>query len=353
MIRNTDLAAFLAEKHKLSAADAASFVDAAFAIIADGLNLGEIVKVKGLGTFKVSETKERESIDISTGERILIGSKPKIVFTPDMVLRERVNAPFASFSSVALSDGVEIDTEPTDYNGAAEQPPTEAEEASVAEKPAAQAAKEEAEAKDETKPNAPENAAGDGGDDTEETGDGGSPLRKWIWILSVLLLLSLCCCGYLLWRMEKLAQTPMLIANGNETLQESDTATLRIQAEQTDSVRVAASAGKSGSTAAPIRPNEGTDKAERQSNSASMAAPFRPNDPRIKYGAYYIVGTQCEVVVQQGQTFGGICRAYLGDDMECYVEVLNGRRSAQAGDTILIPKLITKKAWKRKIKIKN
>jgi len=350
MIRNTDLAAFLAEKHKLSDSDAAAFVDAAFAIIADGLNLGEIVKVKGLGTFKVNETKERESVDVSTGERILIGSKPKIVFTPDMVLRERVNAPFAGFSSVALSDGVEIEADPQTDISAEEQTATPSVEATAEETPTTKKETEEPKLQEDKEAEEQENTTDEGEDEEELAENSSSPLRKWVWILSALLLLSLCCCGYLLWRLEKVAQTPMLIAGDNKPTEQGDTALSLQTKKSVDTAKVTAKNALPDTAATPIRPNEPAVKAESPRRSATTATPIRPNDPRIKYGAYYIIGTQQEVVVQKGQTFSGICHAYLGDGMECYVEVLNGKKQAQPGDTIRIPKLITKKAWKKRMK---
>jgi len=368
MIRNTDLAAFVAEKHEISESNASAFVDAAFALILDGLQLGEIVKVKGLGTFKVMQTKERESVDVNTGERILLGSKPKVIFTPDMVLRERVNAPFAGFSSVPLSDGVEVEAESSPTKPAAptvdSQPDATETQAKEAEQPSiiitgepAATEKIQEEEKTDITEEKPEIAhvqhpsEAEEGDDEEETAENSSsPLRKWVWILSALLLLSLCCCGYLLWRLEKVAQTPMLIAGDNKPTEQGDTALSLQTKKSVDTAKVTAKNALPDTAATPIRPNEPAVKAESPRRSATTATPIRPNDPRIKYGAYYIIGTQQEVVVQKGQTFSGICHAYLGDGMECYVEVLNGKKQAQPGDTIRIPKLITKKAWKKRMK---
>ena len=67
------------------------------------------MKIKGLGTFKVIDTKDRESVNINTGERILIGGRGKITFTPDAVMRELVNKPFAQFQTVVLNEGVSFD----------------------------------------------------------------------------------------------------------------------------------------------------------------------------------------------------------------------------------------------------
>ena len=107
MIKITDIANTLAARHELSQADANAFVTALFSVIEDGLRTDDRqVKVKGLGTFKVTSVSPRESVDVNTGERIVIEGREKIVFTPDTVLRDRVNRTFAQFETVTLRDDV-------------------------------------------------------------------------------------------------------------------------------------------------------------------------------------------------------------------------------------------------------
>ncbi len=107
MIKITDIASTLADRHELSQADASAFVTALFSVIEDGLRTDDRqVKVKGLGTFKVTSVSPRESVDVNTGERIVIEGREKIVFTPDAVLRDRVNRPFSQFETVTLRDDV-------------------------------------------------------------------------------------------------------------------------------------------------------------------------------------------------------------------------------------------------------
>lgn len=107
MIKIADIANTLAARHELSQADANAFVTALFSVIEDGLRTDDRqVKVKGLGTFKVTSVSPRESVDVNTGERIVIEGREKIVFTPDTVLRDRVNRPFAQFETVTLRDDV-------------------------------------------------------------------------------------------------------------------------------------------------------------------------------------------------------------------------------------------------------
>ncbi len=100
-------------------------------------------------------------------------------------------------------------------------------------------------------------------------------------------------------------------------------------------------------TAARKQAAEKTKTSVSQPDSAALAAALQAEynkDARVRLGAYEITGLDREVVVLQGQTFKGICKAYLGDGMECYVEVFNGgKKEAAAGDTIKIPKLKFKK----------
>jgi len=99
----------LAKQHNLSADDAAAFVDAFFDIISSELKNGNQVKIKGLGTFKVQAVKPRESVNVNTGERVLIEGHDKISFTPDTVMKELVNKPFSQFETVVINDGVDTE----------------------------------------------------------------------------------------------------------------------------------------------------------------------------------------------------------------------------------------------------
>lgn len=102
------LAAALSEKSGLSMEDAEKFIKQMFDVANDALQQDKIVKMKWLGTFKVQSVKDRESIDVNTGERILIEGRDKISFTPDTVLKEIVNKPFAQFETVVVNDGVDF-----------------------------------------------------------------------------------------------------------------------------------------------------------------------------------------------------------------------------------------------------
>ena len=98
----------LTKRYALPEADADKFVAQMFDVLLKAVEQEGVVKVKGLGTFKLTPVGARESVDVNTGERIVIDSRNKITFVPDVVLRDRVNSPFAQFETVVLNDGVEF-----------------------------------------------------------------------------------------------------------------------------------------------------------------------------------------------------------------------------------------------------
>ena len=103
------LAQRLAEKSGISLQDAELFIRKMFDVANEGLQSDKLVKMKWLGTFKVMAGKDRESVDVNTGERIIIEGRDKISFTPDNILKEIVNKPFAQFETVVVNDGVDFD----------------------------------------------------------------------------------------------------------------------------------------------------------------------------------------------------------------------------------------------------
>lgn len=98
----------VAKKHKITVKEAEKFVSAMFDVMNEGLKTDKLVKVKGLGTFKVQAVKPRESVNVNTGERVLIEGHDKVSFTPDATMKELVNKPFAQFETVVLNDGVDF-----------------------------------------------------------------------------------------------------------------------------------------------------------------------------------------------------------------------------------------------------
>ncbi len=140
-----DLAKEVAKMHKLPQKETEQFIANMFAVVAEGLQQDKLVKVKGLGTFKVTQVKPRESVDVNTGERVLISGHDKVTFTPDSLMKELVNKPFAQFETVVINGDVDfaaidaanptvetedvtVETEPADDQAVADELANEPEE---------------------------------------------------------------------------------------------------------------------------------------------------------------------------------------------------------------------------------
>ena len=139
-ISTLELASVLSKRYGLNKKAASAFVTSVFDVVQQALEKESVVKVKGLGTFKIIDVDARESVNVNTGERVLIEGHNKITFTPDSLMKELVNKPFSQFETVVLNEGVdfaEADVEP-----AADSAPEEPVVAAAKEEPAA-AAKEE------------------------------------------------------------------------------------------------------------------------------------------------------------------------------------------------------------------
>ena len=107
----TELADMLAQKAGISKREAQQFLTDFVETIQDGVNADKLVKIKGLGTFKVIDVDARESVNVNTGERVTIDSHQKLTFTPDTAMKELVNKPFSQFETVVLNEGVVFDDE--------------------------------------------------------------------------------------------------------------------------------------------------------------------------------------------------------------------------------------------------
>lgn len=102
------LARILAEKNNMTISEAEAFIKQMFDVANGVMQADKQLKIRWLGTFKVTSVKDRESVDVNTGERIVIGGRDKITFTPDNILKEIVNKPFAQFETVVVNDGVDF-----------------------------------------------------------------------------------------------------------------------------------------------------------------------------------------------------------------------------------------------------
>lgn len=435
----------LAKQHNLSADDAAAFVDAFFDIISSELKNGNQVKIKGLGTFKVQAVKPRESVNVNTGERVLIEGHDKISFTPDTVMKELVNKPFSQFETVVINDGVdteeleripaedssdevksELDDDATTKNtseekilvgeertevedtkdetnnissvkGGAEieaednlneknlpidvieEPTTEENEAifDSEEKPSNLEEKKEekkevakevdskvdsiveskvdaivepkveeetievevksvqsvpntSEEREESSnennidkkelPNSsePTNISEDEDTDVESSENG---ILKKVALVAFIVII---CLGIFLWaRMSSTnskKKTKEVAEQVNTSEDHSSLGTQTVSADTTSVTKV----------------HKTPEKKETAKVDSFMAL---NSDPRIRYGAYNIIGIDRIVVLKKGETMEKYSRKTLGADMVGYFQVLNGRKTMQTGDTMKVPKV--------------
>ena len=125
MAKVSDFASELVSRYGLKEEEATEFITAMFDIICEQLDAPDKqVKVKGLGTFKVTSVGARASVDVNTGERIIIEGRNKISFTPEVLLRDRVNRPFVQFETVVLNDGVDFSEIDREFDGDRKEPET-------------------------------------------------------------------------------------------------------------------------------------------------------------------------------------------------------------------------------------
>ena len=444
MAKVNDFARELSDKYGLSLDDASDFISAMFDVVKEELDgTDSLVKIKGFGTFKVSAVSARASVDVNTGERIIIDGRNKISFTPEVLLRDRVNRPFVQFETVVLNDGVdfsEIDDEmdelsdsvietetqgvqlsptaptdqltdqsanqptpteqsqgvqlsptaPTDQltDQSADQPtPTEQPQGvqlsptAPTDQPTDQPSPSEPASKvvnteehrdmarrlmapksepiDDDKNKADEEKSANDMDESDDEGIviGGCKQRSprimyVLTIASFVILVSLGIGMYFLYqRIEEknhvidrletrlyaqqdtvVAVEPQCVVSdtiaSNDTLKAADAHTAEnIMKEKKDSVRASNSKAATGSTAVV-------------SAAPTATTPSDYNyDVRVRTGAYIIVGVAKVVTVQPGQSLASISKAYLGEGMECYVEVLNNCHAVKAGDKLKIPEV--------------
>ena len=393
-IRTNDIARVIATRYDIELREAIAFVGAMIDVLNDALHYEKQVKVKGLGTFKVTTVSSRESIDVTTGERISIESRDKITFTPDATLRDRVNAPFAQFETVIVNDGVDFSEIDARYQAETETDSADAEE--MVPKPAAvvalnlentnsehsgEAVVEDAtenpilledatqnpvsdgdgETGEKTLMVSEEKQGAEGGEDREEetvVSEGTSheelnllrqqlaelmeqrtevhnalrrSRRMFRWLVACFILLLFVCGGIVYYyNGQSFGQNFVAIDGGqNETAVVVPSDTL-----QADTATVSAD-----SLSAVAQ-----DESEAMDVQGEEEAVNYDADPRIRLGAYRIVGIDRTVTVLRGQTFKMISRAHLGDGMECYMEAVNpGVTTLKEGDILNIPKLELKR----------
>lgn len=359
-----EIAAVLQQKNNFDKQEANTFVTTMFQIIQERLETDGIVKVKGLGTFKMVDVEARESVSVRTGERVVISGHAKVTFTPDATMKELVNRPFSQFETVVLNDGVEFPDleEPAEEQPVVEEQPVAEEEAPVIEEQSVEEPIVEEEAPAvvapvvsqpvDEQPEAEESVAEE--PETEEPVDEEPqeerPSRWWRWllgILGVLVLMTLSALGGFYYGIK---YSPVGEMVRPDTVVIHDT----IMAAPIDSVSAVKEAEPVKEAETAKEPEAPASEAKKEEPKPAPVSeqpdPYAQKDERVRLGAYRIVGLSHEVKVLAGQTFRSICRAHLGPDMECYVEVFNDlprNPKVKEGQVIKIPKLQVKKKRKQ------
>ena len=394
-----ELAAVLSKRYGVNKKDATGFVTQMFDIIQQSLEQDKLVKIKGLGTFKIIDVDDRESVNVNTGERVLIEGHPKITFVPDALMKELVNKPFSQFETVVLNDGVDfedaasepsvaepeiVETEPAVLESESEpaamplvdfEPEPEPELIPVSEPEAApksepapkpEAAPEPEPVQEPVMEAEPEQEA-DQETETEEESESmeeeyeeeASDGKKW-WLALLALLIGLAG-GYILGNYFPFSttQTPQQEVV-KPVVPDSALIATKAAVDSIDSVTVAEPEVEEVKAEAPkvAEPKVETPKAEAPKAEAPKAAEpdkkavdqldqYQKKDSRVRTGAWRIVGTAQVVKVKEGETLSRISRRYLGPDMECYIEVYNNITAStplKAGQEIKIPQLKHKKS---------
>ena len=462
------LARILAEKNNMTISEAEAFIKLMFDVANGVMQSDKQLKIRWLGTFKVTSVKDRESVDVNTGERIIIGGRDKITFTPDNILKEIVNKPFAQFETVVVNDGVdfsEIDRKfafeakeevsaPSDEQQIAEESETSpvdkaesipvvaemsdeselkedvvsgvtvqvedlsvvSEEAEVpvseikekeqlladAQEPEQPVVKEvlvqsvtASSVQEETVVSRPEKMApvsqtkqavpvGNPENTVEEDDEESSSDRKHYfmlprYVISVAVILILLLIGGIGWfafnygkmqaqrnhlalqleEMQKVRMAKDSLAQAQKddlrTKALQDSARLAQSAEvlngvdeqnaaaQSDSLRKAVAAKEIVSKQQTEVAKQKALKEAKQKVEVQAASKYDA-DPRVRTGAYRILGVDHSIVAKSGQTLSSISKLYLGPGMECYLEAVNGGAiDVKAGQKIHIPKLALKK----------
>lgn len=455
-----DLSRLLAMRSRVSQKSADAFVNEMFDMLKDALNTEGMVKIKGLGTFRMQQVRERESIDVNTGKRVIIASHARVTFTPDSTMKESVNKPFAHFETVPLNEGVKfLDTpeenvdEIDDANAndvsiedvpSAEKPtpfevlgiqtdapiddqanasdathshiataspievvPVDAEKPqetqdtsntvtinipiepsierissvvevpvtssviadsavpSVAEVPVKASVEEHVaeepvkidnsdiieETQVEVTLDSSSNAKGEGGmscNEPEEDASDEETTSSCTWgkILAFAVAFALFfVAGVIVGRMtvplpEPKVQQPKAVVKPVAPVDTIKKDTLYVDSAKIKSETIV-------DTPKPLAESEKKDVHQEKEDKPAM--PSYDSDVRVRTGAYVITGIEGKYVVKSGQTFASIARVTLGSGMECYIEAVNpGVKELKAGQTINMPKIVHKKALKKK-----
>ncbi len=340
-MNNKDIARSIAEKHQLKISEASDFLSRMVDVVNDGLHYEKQVKLRGLGTFKVTSVNSRESVDVNTGERIVIDGRNKISFIPDNQMKERVNAPFSQFETVILNDGVDFDDEPKDK--IPEETETDLQKTIVQQEVILKEPETDSDLDDCLPENTEKPKEVDKLKEIEEPDiSGNNNSHKIIGLLiAAVCILTVVCGATVFYMLSELNKRDNRIEHLVTQIQQSKNAKVKVNAIKKTTVK-ADTANVAAELATKTIIQE-QPKAEPVENKEDKFAAANNSDPRIRTGAYQIIGIAKTVTVKQGQTVSSISRTNLGPDMECYVEAVNESREIKAGDKVNIPELKLKK----------
>ena len=396
----TQLATILVKKNGISNDEALKFVTAIFDIVKEGLETDKLVKIKGFGTFKIIDVDPRESVNVNTGERVLINGHQKITFTPDSVMKEMVNRPFAQFETVVLNDGVDfsdIDKLSNINENIDKQEETQEELQEIIQEEEEQKEEGKEEVHDitpqessnnddvvrnqttisptkelaetsakETSEKQIEELIEEPAEDPIEDFDKEENSHNFTTILlsiasCLLLMAASAYIGYLYGieegrhqeKTSQISKYSTYLDKQNEELRtkrlaEEAKATKEAEKTKNDTTKQTAKDNKTDTTT-NNQPKE--NNKTKEDNNDDNFSKYNTMDARVRTGAYVIVGIDKYIIVREGQTVGKIAKALLGPGMSCYIEVLNGvteNEPLKEGTKIKIPKLRHKKAAKKK-----
>lgn len=388
------LGKLLADKSGLSQVEAELFIRKMFDVCNQGLDADKQVKIKWLGTFKVQATKDRESINVNTGERFTIEGRDKLTFTPDNILKEIVNKPFAQFETVVVNDGVDFDE--IDEKFGEEQPDdapaqvidfldeektaTPNPEQERLEQEKLELAQQQQALKAVVEPAVPASDESEEEEEEEESSNSHHIVIPRYLVVAVCLIVVALIGGmgwfafnygqmtaqrdHLAMQLNQYHQAPAKkvpakpaaapLSQEQKLRQKAMEDSIRM-AKTAEAVKLAEKSDEESASAEKAKQTEAKAKAEAKEKAkdkdeekatSKIASSQYDKDARVRTGAYRIIGVAQTVTVGAGQTLEQISTRYLGSGMECYVEALNGTSTVKAGQKIKIPKLELKKKKK-------
>lgn len=372
----------LPSKRGMKKKDAERFATTLFEVVKEGLASDRVVKIKGLGTFKMIDIDARESINVNTGERVVIESHDRITFTPDSTMKEVVNRPFSQFETVVLNDDVEFDDSPvlegeselepeedemenfvqnevTEEKQEAVEPesipePTEPQELTEPQEPTeSQGPTEPQEPVEILEPEVPQEPIEISEPAEEESAaqlelfDQTEDVRrkiplKW-WFIMLAACIGSFAGGYYLGKQSYKQELQSPIDEIEEVSPVTDT-TKTDTITKADTLVTITKEVEEPVAQTPVEP------APLQTEEVVNHRTYALKDARVRTGAYRIVGTDSEVTVRAGETVARVAKRTLGPGMECYIEVYNDITSKtvlKEGQTLKIPKLEAKKIKKK------